>query len=203
MRGSTYNTAALVTSLTCQPHSNVKLFTSLRKYLPTVKEIQQYRYLHIFGDSLKQQELWSFNRQSTAKGVAIGLFCAFLPMPFEMVPAIFLAALMRGNLPFAIAGIWVSNPLTWIPLYTPCYLLGAAIIGVEPVELHQITIFQLGWHYVALWLGCLIVGIVLSVSVHFLISFVWRSQVRQRWRLRQQGRLKRDKSSEIDNRSSL
>ncbi|RBP50836.1 DUF2062 domain-containing protein [Arenicella xantha] len=172
----------------------MKIFTYLRKYLPTVKDIQQYRYLHIFGDSLKQQELWSFNRQSTAKGVAIGLFCAFLPMPFEMVPAIFLAALMRGNLPFAVAGIWISNPLTWIPLYTPCYLLGAMIIGVEPVALHQITIFQLGWHYVALWLGCLIVGIVISVSVHFIISAAWRSQVRQRWKRRKQIRLTRGKT---------
>jgi uncharacterized protein (DUF2062 family) len=169
----------------------LKLFKNLRKHLPSVKEIQQYRYLHIFGDSLKQQELWTFNRQSTAKGVAIGLFCAFLPMPFEMVPAIFLAALMRGNLPFAIAGIWISNPVTWIPLYTPCYLLGAAILQIQPVALHQITIFQLGWHYVALWMGCLIVGLTLSVSAHFIISFIWRSQVRQRWKRRQQLRLQR------------
>lgn len=172
----------------------MKLFKNLRKHLPTVKEIQQYRYLHIFGDSLKQPELWTFNRQSIAKGVAIGLFCAFLPMPFEMVPAIFLAALMRGNLPFAIAGIWISNPLTWIPLYTPCYLLGAWILGLKPVALDQISILQLGWHYVALWMGCLIVGIILSMAAHFTISFAWRSQVRQRWKRRQQLRLARKNS---------
>jgi uncharacterized protein (DUF2062 family) len=116
-------------------------------------------------------------------------------MPFEMVPAIFLAALMRGNLPFAIAGIWISNPVTWIPLYTPCYLLGVSILQIEPVALHQITIFQLGWHYVALWLGCLIVGITLSVSAHFLISFVWRSQIQQRWKRRSQQR-KDEKSAQ-------
>jgi len=174
----------------------VKVLNNLRKYLPTFKEIQQYRYLHIFGDSLKQQELWTFNRQSTAKGIAIGIFCAFLPMPFEMVPAIFLAALMRGNLPFAIAGIWISNPITWVPLYTPCYLLGAKILNVEPVALNQITIFQLGWHYVALWLGCLIVGIIVSVSAHFIISFAWRSQVRQRWKRRQKLRLERKKAKQ-------
>jgi len=141
----------------------VKFFQSLRKYLPTPKEIQQYRYLHIFGDSLKQPELWTFNRQSTAKGVAIGLFCAFLPIPFEIIPAIFIAAMLRGNLPFAVAGIWISNPLTWVPLYTPCYLLGAWLIGIQP---------------------------------HFLISFLWRSQVRQRWKRRRLLRLKRRKSEE-------
>jgi len=173
----------------------LKVIRDLRKYLPTVKEIQQYRYLHIFGDSLKQPELWTFNRQSTAKGIATGLFCAFLPMPFEMVPAIFIAAMIGGNLPFAIAGIWISNPVTWVPLYTPCYLLGAKILNVEPVAITKITIFQLGWHYVALWLGCLIVGITISVCAHFSISFLWRSQVRQRWKRRQVIRATRKKAS--------
>lgn len=169
----------------------MKFLSSLRKYLPTAKEIQQYRYLHIFGDTLKQPELWTFNRQSTAKGIATGLFCAFLPMPFEMVPAIFIAAMIRGNLPFAVAGVWISNPFTWVPLYTPCYLLGAKIIGIEPVAISQITIFQLGWHYVALWLGCLIIGISIAISAHFIVSFLWRSHIRQRWRKRQDTRLAR------------
>ena len=173
----------------------MKFLLDLRKHLPTAGEIQQYRYLHIFGDSLKQPELWSFTRQSTAKGVAIGLFCAFLPMPFEMVPAIFLAALMRGNLPFSIACVWISNPITWVPLYTPCYLLGAKILGVEPIALQEISLFQLGWHYVALWLGCLIVGLAVSVGAHFLISFAWRSQIRQRWARRKALRLLRDKNA--------
>lgn len=119
-------------------------------------------------------------------------------MPFEMVPAIFLAALMRGNLPFAIAGIWISNPVTWIPLYTPCYLLGAKILQIDPVSIQKITIFELGWHYVALWLGCLIVGLSLSVSAHFSISFIWRSQVRQRWKRRQKLRLARKNAGEVN-----
>ena len=77
------------------------LLKNLRKYLPTYTEIQQYRYLHIFGDGLKQPEVWAFNRQSTAKGVAIGLFCAFLPMPFEMVPAIYRIARLFVGYPRA------------------------------------------------------------------------------------------------------
>lgn len=169
----------------------MKLFKSLRKFVPTYQEIQQYRYLHIFGDGLKQPEVWSFNRQSTAKGVAIGLFCAFLPMPLEMVPAVFLAVLMGGNLPFAIAGVWISNPVTWVPLYTPCYLLGAKILQLDPIALGDITLRQAGTHYAALWLGCLIVGLCLSITTHFVISFMWRSQTRQRWRQRKESRKNR------------
>lgn len=169
----------------------MRLFSLLKKYLPTYQEIQQYRYLHIFGDGLKQPEVWAFKRQSVAKGVAIGIFCAFLPMPFEMAPAIFLAVLMGGNLPFAIAGVWLSNPVTWVPLYTPCYLLGAKILQLDPIALTSITLSQAGTHYAALWLGCLIIGACLSISIHFIISFMWRSQVRQRWRRRQLLRIER------------
>lgn len=162
----------------------MKLIQSLKKYLPTHQEIEQYRYLHIFGDGLKQPEVWSFKRQSVAKGIAIGLFCAFLPMPFEMVPAIFLAVLMGGNLPFAVAGVWVSNPVTWVPLYTPCYILGAKILQLEPIALAEITLLEAGSHYVALWLGCLIIGVAVAISAHFVISLLWRSQIQQKWESR-------------------
>ena len=166
----------------------MKFFRRLKKHLPSHNEIQEYRYMHIFGDAIKQRDLWVFNRFSTSKGVAIGLFCAFLPMPFEMVVAIFMAIMLRGNLPLAFAGVWISNPFTWVPLYTPCYLLGSFILRLEPVPLQEINILQLGWHYVALWLGCLIIGTIIAVSSHFLINVLWRSQVRQEW---QERRLRR------------
>lgn len=166
----------------------MKFLRNLKKNLPTQGQIQEYRYLHILGDSLKQNELWSFNRISTSRGIAIGLFCAFLPMPFEMVPAIFIATALRGNLPFAVGGVWISNPVTWIPLYTPCYLLGSKIIRLEPIPIEQIGIFSLGWHYVALWLGCLIVGTILAFSTHFIISSIWALQIKQRWAQRKKDR---------------
>lgn len=175
----------------------MKLFTNLRKYLPTPSEVNQYRYIHIFGDTLKQAELWAFNRNTVSKGIAIGLFCAFLPMPFEMIPAVFIAAMIGGNIPFAVAGVWVSNPLTWLPMYTPCYLLGAKIIGVSPIPLQQISILQVGWHYVALWLGCLIVGITLAVIAHFSVNTVWRAHIINRWKNRRSLRL--GKQSALEN----
>ena len=105
-------------------------------------------------------------------------------MPFEMIPAIFMAVMIGGNVPFAVAGVWISNPVTWIPLYTPCYLLGAKIMQLEPIPVDQISMLQLGWHYVALWAGCLIVGTVVSLSTHFLLNLVWALQIRKRWQER-------------------
>lgn len=112
-------------------------------------------------------------------------------MPFEMVAAVFIAAMIGANVPFSVAGVWISNPVTWIPLYTPCYLLGARIVGVEPIPLAEITILKLGWHYVALWLGCLIIGTSVSLITHFSINMLWSMQIRRRWQLRKEQRLRR------------
>ncbi len=169
----------------------MNLFYKIRRWAPTKKEIQEYRYIHIFGDTLKQPELWTFNRTTCAKGIAIGLFCAFLPMPFQMVPAIFMAIALRGNLPLTIIAVWVSNPLTWVPLYTPCYLLGAKLMGLEFIPFKDISIVDVGLHYVALWLGCLIVGTALALSSHFLIGYIWAKQVKQRWGKRRAERVAR------------
>lgn len=170
----------------------MKLLQNLKKYLPSAVDVREHRHVHIFGDSLKQPDLWAFNRNSSAKGIGIGIFCAFLPMPFEMIAAAFMAIALRGNLPFAVTLVWISNPVTWVPIYTPPYLLGAKILSLEPIALAKITVLELGWHYVALWLGCLLVGATLGVVSHFLITYFWRSNVRQRWAERTQTRAKRD-----------
>ena len=170
----------------------MNLIRLIKEKLPTRKEVAQYRYIHIFGDSLKNSELWSFSRNPVSKGAAIGLFCAFLPMPFETVAAIFFAIHLSANLPLAAAGVWISNPITWIPLYTPCYLLGSRILGLNPIPIHEINLFSLGWHYVALWLGCLIIGGSIALCAHFLLSFMWRLQIVSRWRARKSNKKKDD-----------
>lgn len=171
----------------------MRFFRKLRRRLPQRHEIENHGSLSMFKRFLRDPEVWAMNRNSVSKGVAIGIFCAFLPMPFEIVAAVALAILMGGNVIFAFSLIWISNPLTWIPLYTPCYLIGTKILGIAPIALNQFTTLKLnlefGYHYVALWLGCLIVGLSLSITVRFLINSLWRSQVRSEWKSRQQRRV--------------
>ena len=172
----------------------MRFFRRLRRKLPKKHEIQNQPSLSMFRGFWKRPELWAMNRISLAKGVSIGLFCAFLPMPFEMVVAAFLAIMLGGNLLFASALVWISNPLTWIPIYTPCYLLGAKILQLDPIHINEFTslsnLLQLGYHYAALWTGCLIFGIVISFSTYFIISFAWRRQVKSEWDERRQKRSK-------------
>ena len=121
--------------------------------------------------------MWVINRQAISRATAIGIFCAYLPVPMEMLIAAMLAILVRANLPIAILLVWISNPLTWLVIYTPPYLLGLAILGETGVSLQSITLEMMMDQLAALWIGCLIFGTALGAAGYVLANVIWRMMV--------------------------
>jgi uncharacterized protein (DUF2062 family) len=71
-----------------------------------------------------------------ARGVAVGLFCAFVTPLFQMPLALILALWVRGSRFAALLFTWVSNPLT-IPLIYPFQcVVGGWLLG-KPSEFHS------------------------------------------------------------------
>ena len=170
----------------------------IKRYLPTRREVQSNKYLQFLGDHLHDPNLWRFNRRSITRATAIGLFCAYLPMPFEMIPAAIAAVLWRANLPVSIALVWISNPVTWVPLWGPAYLFGAWLLGQPSVPFDQLTLEIFGQHIVALWMGCIVVGSVVAAGGFFMVNLIWRSRVINSWQRRRElrkVRQLRDKSN--------
>lgn len=171
----------------------MRIFRKLRRKLPKKHDIENTPSLSLFKSFWSRSELWAMNRNSLPMGIAIGVFCAFLPMPFEMVVAAFLAVAFGGNVVFAISFVWISNPFTWIPLYTPCYWIGTKILRIDPIAITDMASFrinaELGYHYAALWIGCVSVGLVISFLTFVTLKIIWRRQVRHEWSLRKSRRL--------------
>ena len=64
-----------------------------------------------------------------ALGLAIGIFVGITPtLPFHTFMILALAPLMRASLLAAYLGIWVSNPLTWVPQYLLAYEVGQYLL---------------------------------------------------------------------------
>lgn len=147
-------------------------------WLLTKKDVVSHRHLKVFGDALHNPNLWHFNRRSVANATAIGLFCAFLPVPFEMLVAALGAIWFGGNLPLAVAWVWVSNPVTWIPLYTPAYLLGSWILDKPAAPAHHVNMHVLIESLAALWVGCLILGVVAGAAGYLIVHGLWRLKIR-------------------------
>lgn len=173
----------------------MRIFRKLRRKLPKKHEIENTPSLSMLKKFWSRSELWAMNRNSLPMGISIGVFCAFLPMPFEMVVAAFLAVAFGGNVIFAISFVWISNPFTWVPLYTPCYWIGTRILQIEPIAITNMASLrvgtELGYHYAALWVGCVSVGLILGFLTFFTLKVIWRRQVRYEWSLRKRRRLTR------------
>ena len=104
-------------------------FMRYRKYLPTREQLRNTRSLQFLGHIIFEPNLWHFNRHSVSFAVLIGIFCCFLPMPFQMIPCVLLVIWVRCNIPLAIAIVWISNPITMPPMMYFSYKLGRWMLG--------------------------------------------------------------------------
>lgn len=163
-----------------------KLF---RRYLPDPDKLRAHRLLRVFSRWLHHPSLWHINRRGVSVGLAIGLFWAFIPIPMQMLPSTAFALALRANVPAAIAGAWVTNPLTMAPAILLCYHVGAGILGVPT---HELSV-RLSWDWLTgellrYWqpflLGCVIIGTAAAALGYYAIQLLWRWHVVRAWERR-------------------
>jgi len=96
----------------------------IRKHTPTRDDMAQNRYLAPIAHRFLSPELWRFTRRSVPRGVALGLFAAFIIPIGQIFLSAFLALPLRANVPLAALITFVTNPFT-----LPFWLLIANRIG--------------------------------------------------------------------------
>ncbi len=160
-----------------------------KRYLPHKDHIQKHGGLHLFSDYLHDPNIWHVHRRSSAGGAAIGMFCAFIPLPVQTIVAAALAILFRMNLPIAVVFSLFSNPLTIPPLYFFSYQIGSKILGLQEKNIE----FAFSWNWfsntlVHIWepllLGCFILGTISSILTYFIIRLIWRIIAVAKWEKR-------------------
>ncbi|KAA3633722.1 MAG: DUF2062 domain-containing protein [Proteobacteria bacterium] len=167
----------------------------LKRVLPTAVHIRGMWGMSRFSHWLKDENLWHINRRSVSLGVGIGLFFCYWPIPVQMLLALVAAIAIRANLPISVALVWVTNPLTVLPMYAPAYLLGAWLLDQPLHSISELTFATLGRNLEALWLGCLIIGTMLSITGWALVRAYWHWHVQHSWHLRKRARAQRDSSA--------
>lgn len=173
----------------------------LRRYLPDPDKILASKSLGFLGDRLRDPSIWHLNRRSASGAVFWGLFCAFLPIPLQMIPAALGVLAFRVNLPLTILLVWLTNPLTWLPCMYLAYEVGSWATGAASLSFEEVRVVldQLaemlsggtGHHGGSLRLylhtfliGSLMVGTLLGGSGYVLMRIYWRWHVVRAWRQR-------------------
>ena len=161
----------------------------LKKYLPSPSKLKDSGLVHVLGDQIHNPNLWHLNRRSAAGAAFIGIFCAFLPMPFQMLLAGLLALWFHKNLPLSVTFVWASNPLTYAPMFYINYKVGALFLGESdrPFSI-RLTIEWLTNDMLFYWqpliLGSLIVGTIAGALSYVLMNAYWRWKVMKSWQKR-------------------
>ena len=161
----------------------------IQRFSPKPETLKNHPHLKHLGQALHNPNLWHINRRSAAGAVAVGLFCAWMPIPFQMLLAAILAIIFSVNLPLSVALVWLSNPLTMPPLFYGAYRLGAYILDEPLVEFD----FELSFHWIAtmfetvaptLLLGSFILGAISAALGYSLLRILWRFKITKKWQRR-------------------
>ncbi len=147
----------------------------IKKYMPDHTSIREHKHLKVFGKLLHDGNLWHFNRRSVSGAFAVGLFCAFIPLPTQMIIAAAIAIIVRVNLPISVSLVWITMP----PMFYGAYKVGAFVLGQEILETdYQLTVEWFSAQLDLIWqpflLGCLICGIVSALIAYSSIRLLWR-----------------------------
>jgi uncharacterized protein (DUF2062 family) len=189
----------------------------IKAWLPTRESLHNNRWLRWMGPALSHTRLWHFSRKGIALGVALGIFFGLLLPVAQMPVSAAFAMLLRANLPMAVASTFITNPVTFGPVYYGAYRLGKVVLGESAISEKE-ALLALGsaqataevpeakptWKQriakgiqhlrtvgKPLAVGLLIVATLSGLAVYFLISGVW--VIKTRWERKR--RLRDRKSS--------
>ena len=168
----------------------------LQKLFPTPETIQAHPSLKILKPLMGKPNLWHLNRRSVARAFFIGIFCAFIPMPFQMVLAAFVAFYANANLPISVGLVWLSNPITIPPMFYATYQFGAYLMDIPSRNIEiQLSVEwflnELNEIWAPLYLGSLTAGLIFSSLAFIAMRIIWRMHVVSHWKKRKEERAAR------------
>jgi uncharacterized protein (DUF2062 family) len=161
----------------------------LRRVLPSQATIRQQWFLRPFKALLHDPALWATHRRNVLRALALGIFICFIPFPVHTALAAITALYLRVNVPVAILASWISNPLTFGPMYYGAYRLGVVILGSSAeADPAQFSGGELDSPLLDIWppllVGCLISGLILALLSYWLLNRLWVWRVRRRFQRR-------------------
>lgn len=163
----------------------------LRRVLPSRAAVREQWFLRPFSALLHDPAIWATHRRNVLRALALGIFICFIPFPMQTAMAAISALYLRVNVPVAILGSWISNPLTFGPIYYGSYRVGVMLLGTRAVaDPAQFSGGDLGNPLLDIWppllLGCLICGLTLSLFSYWVLNRLWVSRVRRQFRARRE-----------------
>jgi hypothetical protein len=122
------------------------------------------------------------NRKSITKGISIGAFWALIPMPMQMAGVMAITPFTKFNVPLAIGVVWLSNPITYPPMFYIEYLTGNLLLGRDSLADIELTMewFKGNWDLIAtsMYTGAFFYATVVNFCMYHLLNWLWVRSVK-------------------------
>lgn len=162
----------------------------IRRNTPKREEMAQNKYLAPIAHRFLSPELWRFTRRSVPRGVALGLFAAFIIPIGQIFLAAFLALPSRANVPLAALVTFVTNPFTlpfWLVVanrvgnFTLRLDANGVIVAHQPVDGGMWAIIADGFQLVgATAFGFAVMALAFPAVGYLVAGWIWRAMVARR-----------------------
>ncbi len=159
----------------------------IRKNTPTREGMAENKYLAPIAHRFLSPELWRFTRRSVPRGVALGLFAAFIIPIGQIFLAAFLALPSRANVPLAALVTFVTNPFTlpfWLVVANKVGNFTLRLDAAGPALAHGkvqsgawamvVDLFQMAG---ATAFGFIVLAVVTPAVGYVVSGWVWRAVV--------------------------
>jgi uncharacterized protein (DUF2062 family) len=166
-----------------------KFFTKVSRRFRMKKEHPWY--LRPFNYVLTHPVYFSATRRTVGGGLSLGLMIGLLPIPGQTILAVLGALLLRVNLPVAAIAVWVTNPVTFVPIFYLAYKIGAAFLDLPieavPAEISWAWLTEgIALRWKPLFVGSLVMAVSVASTTYVLFSAVWHISTVYRYRRRHQ-----------------
>ena len=160
----------------------------IRANMPKRSDMERNRWLAPIAHRFGRSELWRFTRRSVPRGVALGLFAAFIVPLGQIFLAAFLALPLRANVPISALVTFVTNPFTlpfWLVVANRVGRFALMDAGMKSAMSVDGTWWsEFGWFLQTA--GVTAFGFVILAMASALLGYVgaslaWRWLVARRW----------------------
>ena len=149
----------------------------------TLKKTSKHEKLKSFIKKYKiPHEYLSTNRKMVSRGVLLGIFIAFIPMPMQMAAVLAFMPFFKFNVPIGLAMCWLSNPFTMPPMYYMEYLTGSFFLNMKPQPVEM----TLEWFsnnlddiFIPLYAGTLLYSVFGSLLAYWAVNYFWKGSVQK------------------------
>ena len=121
---------------------------------------------------------FSKDKNMIIKGISIGLFWGFIPMPGQMLGVIFTTFIFRFNVLVALMVVWFSNPITYPFVFYVEYLTGSFLLNKKHLSNIELNTEWFVEHWneiiISLYTGAFFYSIVSSLFVYFVFKIFYK-----------------------------